>query len=181
MFTLHCWGLDVADETEPPSGLYTSVAVDGSFSCAITKDAGNVRCWGSKNFGIQATPYEISDAQATATTIEVNPRPSTFGARVDMKATVTVPARVAEEEELAEKPSTGRVMFIDGGTCASPTTVLAAGVGIFEGTASFATRELEATLRAAEKYCQARRPAKAKIGYGRLPEGNLAKRPKISE
>lgn len=142
LFTLHCWGLDVAGETEPPSGLYTSVVADGSFSCAITKDGGNVRCWGSKNFGIKATPYEISEAQATTTTIEVNPRPSTFGARVDMVATVVVPARVAEEEDLAEEPSTGRVMFIDGGTCASPTTVLAAGVGIFKGTASFSTRAL---------------------------------------
>jgi hypothetical protein len=56
-----------------------------------------------------------------------------------MAATVTVPARVADDEDLAEQPNTGRVMFIDGGTCASPTTVLAEGVAIFNGKASFST------------------------------------------
>ena len=143
LFAVHCWGFDVAGETEPPSGQYTSIASGGNFTCAITT-AGNVRCWGSKNFGIKSVPYEIGDTQTTETSLEINPRPSTFGAKVTMTATVTVPARIAEEEDQAEVPSTGRVMFIDGGTCASPTTILAAGVAlaVFDGTATFETTAL---------------------------------------
>ena len=59
-----------------------------------------------------------------------------------MTATVTVPSRIETDEDLAEKPSTGRVMFIDGGTCASPTAVLAEGVAIARGKASFSTTAL---------------------------------------
>ncbi|HEX6049383.1 MAG TPA: Ig-like domain repeat protein, partial [Gemmatimonadaceae bacterium] len=117
------------------------VAAGNFFTCAITEQL-NVRCWGSDNFRIQSVPYEIGDALATATELEIDPRPSTFGANVTMTATVTVPSRIATDEDFAEKPSTGRVMFIDGGTCASPTTVLAAGVAIAAGRASFSTAAL---------------------------------------
>jgi len=48
-------------------------------------------------------------------------------------------------------------------------------------SATFETSEPLATLRAPEKYCHARIPANAKIGYGRLPDGNFANRPKMSE
>jgi hypothetical protein len=142
-FAAFCWGFDIAGETEPPSGQYTSIAAGGYFTCAITK-VGNVRCWGSKNFGMQAIPYEIADTQDTETSLEIAPRPSTFGAKVTMTATITVPARIEMEEDQAEVPSSGRVMFIDGGTCASPTTVLAAGVAVepFDGTATFQTTAL---------------------------------------
>jgi hypothetical protein len=99
---------------------------------------------GARRMGIGqlSRPYELGETLATETSLEVDPRPSTFGARVTMAATVTVPARVADDEDLAEQPNTGRVMFIDGGTCASPTTVLAEGVAIFNGKASFSTTAL---------------------------------------
>jgi alpha-tubulin suppressor-like RCC1 family protein len=140
-FFMFCWGLDIADETEPPSGQYTSVAAGTYFTCAITK-AGNAKCFGSDNYGIQSIPYEIGETLNTTTDLDIDPRPSTFGTNVTMTATVTVPARITEDGDLAEKPSTGRVMFIDGGTCASPTTVLAEGVAIAKGTASFLTKAL---------------------------------------
>src|SRR3954452_4598958 len=40
------------------------------------------------------------------------------------------------------------------------------------------TTDALAVFSDAEKYCQASTPEKAKTGYGRLPDGNFAKRPK---
>src|SRR5262249_9372385 len=51
----------------------------------------------------------------------------------------------------------------------------------FVTSVPFETSEVLETCSAAEKYCHARIPAKAKIGYGRLPEGNRANLPKTSE
>ena len=138
---MFCWGLDVADETEPPSGKYLFVAAGTHFTCALTDEL-TVRCWGTDNFRILSIPYELGETLATETSIEIDPRPSTFGANVTMTATVTVPTRIATDGDFAEEPNSGRVMFIDGGTCASPTTVLANGVAIFRGTASFSTTAL---------------------------------------
>ena len=141
LHAMFCWGFDSSDETEPPSGTYLFVAAGTFFTCAITEQL-NVRCWGSDNFRIQSVPYELSEPLATETSIEIDPRPSTFGANVTMTATVTVPSRIATDGDFAETPNSGRVMFIDGGTCASPTTVLADGVAIAAGTASFSTTAL---------------------------------------
>jgi hypothetical protein len=137
---IYCWGLNTDGQANPPPGFYIFVEAGPNFTCAITEQF-IVRCWGSKSFEILNVPFELGDDLATATSIEINPRPSTFGAEVTMTATVTVPSRIAMTN-FPETPSTGRVMFIDGGTCASPTTVLAPGVAIAGGTASFSTTAL---------------------------------------
>ena len=129
LLNVHCWGSSADGKTTPPSGDYTSVATGDDFSCAITT-AGNVRCWGDDDLSVLLTPYELSDPQTTVTTLEIDPRPSTFGAEVEMVVTVTVPSRVAIQGNDAEYPGTGRVTFIDGGTCAEPEVVLAADMPI---------------------------------------------------
>ena len=143
MHLMFCWGLGSSGETVVPTGTYLFVEAGTRFTCGITIDQ-NVRCWGSNEHRIKSIPYSLGEDLTTATALEIDPQASTLGANVTITATVTVPSRIATDGALAEVPSTGRVMFIDGdgGSCTAPRIMLAAAVPIVNGSASLSTTAL---------------------------------------
>jgi hypothetical protein len=79
-----------------------------------------------------ASQTETINQAATSTTLTPSSNPSVFGELVTFEATVAVTAP-------GSGTPTGSVTFIEGGTCASPTTTLASAVVLSSSKASFQT------------------------------------------
>ena len=48
--TAVCWGDDVDGQSEPPEGLFTTLAAGLDHTCGLCPD-GSVTCWGGNRFG----------------------------------------------------------------------------------------------------------------------------------
>jgi hypothetical protein len=133
---LRCWGYADPDfpPVPPPPGQFLQVAVGDKFSCAINASY-KVVCWGPRDVS-EHTPDDIAGPRPTTTTVASTPNPSGFGA----SATFTATVRIGSTTRAA---TAGTVTFIEGGTCAAPTTTLASAVAVDQsGRASFSTSTL---------------------------------------
>ena len=131
---VHCWGSNLSGQlgtgmgdpflTTPQlvedASPSTAVSAGGEFSCGLTA-AGELKCWGSNQFGQLGTTIGVCSgtgcASPTPLTVTVGPAPTTttlvaslvavyFGQAVTFTATVTS----------ANGPPTGDVEFFDGTT-----------------------------------------------------------------
>jgi hypothetical protein len=140
--TVVCWGDNSRAQTIVPAGLTSVIQVDAGLyhTCAVKTD-GTVVCWLDNGFLLETMVppglnLNSTTTAATTTTLSSAPDPSFFGQAVTFTATVT-------KTSDASAVTTGSVNFIEGGTCASPTTTLASGAALNGGgQATFSTSTL---------------------------------------
>ena len=121
-------------------------SVFGGWSAIVTNGNGSITCtansctfnMGSGSGAPKAITVTFTAAAVTTTTVTSSANPSTYGQSVTFTASVKVGATAV---------TSGSVTFIEGGTCAAPTTTLAGPTALNgSGQAAFSTSTLTVPL-----------------------------------
>ena len=121
-------------------------SVFGGWSAIVTNGNGSITCtadsctfnMGSGSGAAKAITVTFTAAAVTTTTVTSSANPSTYGQSVTFTASVKVGATAV---------TSGSVTFIEGGTCAAPTTTLAGPTALNgSGQAAFSTSTLTVPL-----------------------------------